>query len=151
MGVEDIVVASLMQELNRLGLSALPTGSRDVDIRVYTERGLVGVIECKAASTASTGWQNVYGAIGQVMYFGRALVPGLPLGICFHPMWAGGIDDGTPFVISGSAHEEVRLRLTALGIYLIFAWALPDGTVRSHGLEQYADRVREYDAAPGQT
>jgi len=47
--------------------------------------------------TPSIDKHKIYGAIGQVMYFGRALVPDLPLGICFYPYW-NPLDDSEPLV-----------------------------------------------------
>jgi len=141
------VVAAVVQDLARFGLSAYPNSHRDVDIRIVTEAGLVGVIECKAAVTGSVGWGKVYGAIGQVMYYGRAVSTDLPLGICFYPTWASGLDDGSPIAMNGVENENIRSRLEALDINMMFAWQGTDGMPRTHGVDVFADRVHAYAAS----
>jgi hypothetical protein len=147
MSTERIVVASLMQELARLGVHAAPTRGSDVDVRLYAGNALVGVIECKAAVTPSIDKHKIYGAIGQVMFYGRAVSgPALPLGICFYPNW-NPRDDSEPLVHSIAVHRDVEARLSALGISLMFAWGADGGMVQSLRVEEYAERVKAFEAA----
>lgn len=142
--IEGIVVESLRRELERIGFSVPGYGGADVDFRLHRDGQIVGVIECKSELTPSLDLGKLYCALGQVMYYGRAAEPGLPLAVCFFPSWPTAEGEGDPFLHSPARHVDMSSRLQALDVSLIFAWGANTGTARTIGLEQYAARVSAY-------